>query len=120
MDFIKLHEHILALESKIRFATIFDTNGRIIQSGHREGLTSMLTKAESKKSTNEILKSHKAHVDLSSKYGKEKYSIGVYEKIIRVIIPLDKKNILYVTMDVDIDPFSVMTKITKLAQKSMV
>jgi len=70
MDFVKLHKHILALDPKIRF-TIFDTNGKIVQSGHHEGLTGMLTKAESKKSIN-------------------------------------------------IDPFSVMTKITKLVQKSMV
>jgi len=117
MDFVKLHEHILDLDPKIRFATIFDTSGKIVQSGHREGLTSILSKGESKKSINEILNSHEVHEDLSNKYGREKYSIGVYEQIVRIIIPLDKKHILYVTTDVDIEPFSVIAKLTKLIQK---
>lgn len=117
MDFVKLHENVLAVDHKIRFATIFDTKRKIIQSGHREGLTSILNKNESKKSINEILSSHKIHQALSSKYGKEEYTIGVYDKIIRIIVPLDKTHILYVTTDADAEPFSIITKLSKLIQK---
>ena len=31
--------------------------------------------------------------------------------------PLDKKHILYVTTDIDIDPFTIINKVTKLLEK---
>jgi hypothetical protein len=117
MDFVKLCEDILTLDPMIRFVTVFDMKGTIVQSKHREGLTSILNKKESKKSINEILTSNKTHLELNNKYGKEGYSISVFEKIIRITTPLDKKHILYVTTDVDVDPFSIVKKLTKLLQK---
>jgi hypothetical protein len=47
MEFVKLCESILDLDPMIRFVTIFDMKGKIIQSKHREGLTSLLNKKES-------------------------------------------------------------------------
>lgn len=117
MAFEKLYENVLALDTKIRFATIFDTKGKIIQSGHREEVTSLLDKKESKKSINEILHSHKIHHKLAKKYGKEKHTIGAYEKIVRIIIPLDKNHILYVTCDDDVDYSIIIKELTKLIQK---
>ncbi len=117
MDFVELCQDILALDPMIRFVTIFDMKGTIVQSKHREGLTSILDKKESKKSINEILISNKTHLELSNKYGKEEYSISVFEKIIRMTTPLDKKHILYITTDVDVDPFAIVKKITKLLQR---
>lgn len=117
MTFEKLYENVLELDPKIRFATIFNTKGKIIQSGHREGVTSLLDKKESKKSINEILHSHEIHHKLAKKYGKEKYTIGVYDKIVRIIVPLDKNHILYVTCDNDIDHFIIIKELTKLIQK---
>lgn len=117
MDFVKLCENVLDLDPMIRFVTIFDMKGKIIQSKHREGLTSILNKKESKKSVNEILTSNKTHSELSNKYGKEEYSISVFDKIVRMTTPLDKKHILYVTTYVDIDPFTIIKKLTKLLQK---
>jgi len=117
MDFVKLCENILDLDPMIRFVTIFDMKGKIIHGKHREGLTSILNKKESKKSINEILKSNKTHNELSSKYGKEEYSVSVFEKIIRTTTPLNKKHILYVTTDGDVDPFTIIKKLTKLLQK---
>lgn len=117
MDFVKLCDDVLALDPMIRFVTIFDMKGKIVQSKHREGLTSILNKKESKKSINEILISNKTHLELSNKYGKEEYSISVFEKIIRMTTPLDKKHILYVTTDIDVDPFSITKKLTKLLER---
>jgi len=117
MDFAELCKDVLALDPMIRFVTVFDMKGTIVQSKHREGLTSILNKKESQKSINEILISNKTHLELSNKYGKEEYSTSVFGKIIRMTTPLDKKHILYVTTDVDIDSFSIVKKLTKLLQR---
>jgi len=117
MEFVKLCESVLDLDPMIRFVTIFDMKGKIIQSKHREGLTGLLNKKESHKSINEILISNKTHLELSNKYGKEGYSISVFEKIVRMTTPLDKKHILYVTTDIDVDPFTIINNVTKLLEK---
>ena len=40
----------MSLDPKIRFATIFDMNGKVMVSGHRPGVENLLTPEESQKS----------------------------------------------------------------------
>jgi hypothetical protein len=42
----------MEIDPKIRFATIFDMNGNVLFSAHREGVQNLLSPEESKKSLN--------------------------------------------------------------------
>ncbi len=37
MDYKAVYELVMKIDPKIRFATIFDINGEIMHTGHREG-----------------------------------------------------------------------------------
>ena len=50
MDYKKVYEDIMNFDPKIRLVTICDLDGKIKYSGHRQGVTNLLTAEESKKS----------------------------------------------------------------------
>ena len=70
MDYKSLYESILAIDPKIRFATIFDMSGKVIHSGHREGMKSLLSPEESKKSLQQAIDSWKSRITFAEKIGK--------------------------------------------------
>ena len=50
MDYKKIYEDIMNIDPKIRLVTICDSGGKILHSGHGQGVTNLLTPEESKKS----------------------------------------------------------------------
>ena len=48
MDYKKIYEDIMNSDPKIRLITICDLDGKIMHSGHRQGVTNLLTPEESK------------------------------------------------------------------------
>jgi hypothetical protein len=50
MDAKELYGKIMDIDPQIRFATIASKDGKIEHTGHREGVTNVLTPDESKKS----------------------------------------------------------------------
>jgi hypothetical protein len=55
MDFDRLSNNILGLESKIRFAGVCDDSGEIKYGGQREGITNLLSPDETKRSNLQAL-----------------------------------------------------------------
>ena len=67
MDHKKIYEDIMNSDPKIRLVTICDLDGKIMHSGHRQGVTNLLTPEESKKS-----------LDLLSRHGK--HAVNLHQK----------------------------------------
>ena len=109
-----LIQTILKLSKHIRFVTIIDHKGRLLESKHKEGITSVLTKKESKKSINQIHDFWKKNKPFVKKFGKEKYAVFVYDNITRMVIYQNKKNILYITADPKFSHTKTIPKIMKL------
>ena len=103
MDYKSIHERIMNLDPRIRLVTICDLNGRIMHSGHRQGVENLLSPEESKKSLELAVNAWKTRSTLQSKIGKGKYVLAEYEKIKRITMPLDEEHILYITTEVDAD-----------------
>ncbi len=93
----------MALDPKIRFATIFDMSGKVMYSGHRKGVENLLTPEESQKSLQLAINAWKSRNEVSNKIGKGKYALVEYEKLKRITMPLDDDHILYITTDVEAD-----------------
>ena len=115
MDFNRLCKNILGLESKIRFAGVCDDSGEIKYGGQREGIITLLSPDETKRSNLQALARWALRNSLSPKVGKGRYVMAEYEKIKRITFPLEGDHLLLVTTEVDADH----NKILKETERSI-
>jgi hypothetical protein len=108
----------MEIDPKIRFATIFDMNGNIMFSEHREGVQSLLSPEESKRSLQLAINAWKSRNEVSDKIGKGKYALVEYEKLKRITMPLDAEHILYITTDVEADHAPIIYRALRIKQES--
>ena len=111
MDYDKICKDILALDKKIRFAAICDDTGETRYGGMRDGMPSLLTPEETRKSVQLAIGRWGLRDALSPKIGKAKYAMAEYDKIKRVSIPLDDDHLLLVSMDIDSDHSNIIYRI---------
>ena len=115
MDHKKIYEDIMNSDPKIRLVTICDLDGKITHSGHRQGVTNLLTPEESKKSLELAIKAWKTRSELAPKIGKGKYVLAEYEKLKRITMPLGDDHILYITTEVEADDRGIIEKVRRLS-----
>lgn len=92
-------EKIIQSNDIIRFASICDRFGLIEEKLQREGLSLLLSENDTDKLVRAGVDSWHYRKQLSNKIGKGQYAMAVYDKIIRLTIPLDDNHILLVTLD---------------------
>jgi len=114
MIYKSVFDKVLSIDPKIRFATIFDMNGKVLFSMHREGVQSLLSPEESQKSLHLAITAWISRNEVSDKIGKGKYALVEYEKLKRITLPLDSEYILYITTDVEADHASIITRALRL------
>jgi hypothetical protein len=117
MEYQLLHKQIMDLEPKIRMVTICDSDGKILFTDHRPGVTNLLSNEESKKSLEMAVKAWKSRIELAPKIGKGKYVLAEYERIKRITMPLDDNHLLYVTTEPEADHARVINGIMQLSSK---
>jgi hypothetical protein len=114
MIYKSIFNKVLDIDPKIRFATIFDMNGKVLFSIHREGVQNLLSTEESQKSLHLAINAWKSRNEVSDKIGAGKYALVEYEKLKRITLPLDSEHILYITTDVEADHASIITRALRL------
>lgn len=114
MEYQNLHKQIMGLDPKIRMVTICDSDGKIMFTDHRPGVTNLLSNEESKKSLDMAVKAWKSRVELAPKIGRGKYVLAEYEKIKRITMPLGNKHLVYVTTEPEADHARVINGIMQL------
>ena len=115
MDYKNIYESIMGSQPGIRLVTICDLDGNILHSGHRQGVTNLLTPDESKKSLELAVNSWKKRTELAPKIGRGKYVLAEYEKIKRITMPLGDKYLLYVTTETSTDHTTLLDRISRLS-----
>jgi hypothetical protein len=115
MDYKRTYEDIMNIDPKIRLVTICDLSGKIMHSGHRQGVTNLLTPEESKKSLDLAIKAWKTRSELAPKIGKGKYVLAEYEKIKRITMPLREDHILYITTEVEADDRWIIDRVKRVS-----
>jgi hypothetical protein len=118
MDYRKIFEGIMSIDPNIRFVTIFDINGKIRYSDHRQGTENLLTPEESKRSLELALNAWKIRGELAPKIGKGKYVLAEYENIKRITMPLGDNHLIYVTTEVDADHSTIISGIKDIARQN--
>jgi hypothetical protein len=115
MDYKKVYEDIMNFDPKIRLVTICNLEGKIMHSGHRQGVTNLLTPEESKKSLDLAINAWKVRSELAPKIGKGRYVLAEYEKIKRITMPLGDEHVLYITTEVEADDRGIIEKVRRLS-----
>jgi hypothetical protein len=115
VDYRRTYEDIMNIDPKIRLVTICDLGGKIMHSGHRQGVTNLLTPEESKKSLDLAINAWKTRSELAPKLGKGKYVLAEYEKIKRITMPLGEDHILYITTEVEADDRWIIDRIKRVS-----
>ena len=114
MDYRQIYEKIMGIDPTIRLVTICDRNGKIMYSGHREGVKNLLTEDESMRSLELAVNSWKTRSQLESKIGKGRYVLAEYEKIKRITMPLADNYLLYITTEVGADHSKIISGVREL------
>ena len=114
MDYKQIYEKIMGIDRNIRLITICDRDGKIMYSGHREGVKNLLTEDESKRSLELAVNSWKTRSQLEPKLGKGRYVLAEYKRIKRITMPLGDNYLLYMTAEVAADDSKIINGVREL------
>ena len=117
MNYEKFQEKAMNISPSIRYATITDLNGKVKSSVHRKGVKNLLTTKESLQSLKTSANIWKARNKLSRKIGKGKYALAEYGKIKRIVIPIGRTSLLYLTTSARADHSAIIRKAIRLKLK---
>ena len=111
----QLLKKIVGLDDSIRFGAICNKFGEITSKFPRDGVTLHLNDYETSKLLREASNSWHYRHQLSFKLGKGKFALAVYEKLIRMTIPIDQENLLLLTLE----NFDNIPQLVENVQKSI-
>ena len=103
MDYEKLCNDVLNLDTKVRFVGVCDNSGEIKNGGLKDGIKSILTDEEIKKSNLISLERWRLHNTLADRIGKARYAMEEYEKVKQITMPLEDEHLLLISTEVDAD-----------------
>ena len=113
-----LLEEIIQSNNTIRFTAICLNFGTITEKLQREGVTLLLSEKDTEKLVDEAIHSWQTRRKFSQKIGHGHYAMAVYDKIIRLTIPLNEFQILLVTLDNILETPKLIDNIKKILQAS--
>ena len=118
MDYEKLCSEIFKIDSKIRFAAVYDFWAECVAGGMREGLTNLLPDRVTKNSVNQALLRWKSRKTTEEWIGKTKYAMAEYEKVKRLTFYFNENELLLVTLETDADHESIIKSVKQLIAKN--
>lgn len=87
-DLNNLCDKVLRINAKIRFVGIANHLGTLLASAYRQNLVPLLTREETSHYVLQSILRSATREDFESKLGRQEYSIGKYQNVIRATVPL--------------------------------
>ncbi len=94
----KLLDMLMDFNESIRFSAICNSSGEILWNSQRSGIKNLIPLADTKKTLLRAVGAWKERSKVTDKVGSGLYVIAAYEKIKRITIPLDKGNLLFISV----------------------
>ena len=116
MDYENLLNRIMDSDINIRHSIITDTEGNILATSHREGVTNYLSPDETAASLKRAAAAWKGRKELKPKIGEGLYAVAAFEKITRMTFPVGDNNLIFVSLGSD----QVRTDLHEGGQKQIV
>ncbi|MGD8707432.1 MAG: hypothetical protein PVI88_01965 [Nitrosopumilaceae archaeon] len=114
MDLDKLHDDVLAIDSKIRYVVIQNNVGEKIHGGFRDGINPILNDDELKMMHYYASQRWQTRKNIEHKLGNTKYAMAEYDKLKRITFPIDEKHLLMITTEIDSNHAAIIDNILKL------
>ena len=99
--FESISKEILKINSSLRWIAIADSNGTLLNIARRDGLEPLMTRQENQEYTLNAISRHKSRLKFEDKLGRLVYSLGKYEKLVRIVTPINNKYYVLLTVDVE-------------------
>jgi hypothetical protein len=93
--------NVLALDRSIRWVGVASSEGELLLVKRRKDLVPLMTYEENQEYTLSAINRHKSRVKFQEKIGKLLYALGKYEKLTRVVAPINDNFYLLITFDVE-------------------
>ena len=101
MDAENLLNRIMDSDVNIRHSIVTDTDGNVIATSHRDGVTNYLSPEETAASLKRAASAWKARKELQAKIGNGLYAVAAFEKLTRITFPVEQDHLLFVSMGSD-------------------
>ena len=101
MDAENLLNRVMDSDVNIRHSIVTDTEGNIIATSHRDGVTNYLSPDETAASLKRAANAWKARRELQPKIGNGLYAVAAFEKLTRITFPVEQDHLLFVSMGSD-------------------
>ena len=85
----------------IRHSLVTDSDGNILATSHRDGVTNYLSSEETAESLKRASVAWKGRNELTPKIGRGLYAVAKFEKISRITFPLGDDNLIFVSLGSD-------------------
>ena len=99
VDQEKFLNSIMGISENVRYVMIYDLNGNNIVQKQKDGVIDLLTVDENKTALKHTIDSWNFRNSVSEKIGNARYTLQVYDNLIRVIFPFGNEMLLVVTLD---------------------
>ncbi|HSA73004.1 MAG TPA: DUF6659 family protein [Nitrososphaeraceae archaeon] len=99
--FESISKELLKINSSLRWIAIADSNGNLLNIARRDGLEPLMTRQENQEYTLNAITRHKSRMKFEDKLGRLVYSLGKYEKLVRIVTPINNKYYVLLTVDVE-------------------
>ena len=99
--FESLSKEILKINSSVRWIAIADSSGTLLNIARRDGLEPLMNRQENQEYTLNAIARHKSRLKFEDKLGRLVYSLGKYEKLVRIVTPINNKYYVLLTVDVE-------------------
>lgn len=99
--FENLSKEILKINSSLRWIAIANSNGTLLNIARRDGLEPLMTRQENQEYALNAITRHKSRLKFEDKLGRLVYSLGKYEKLVRIVTPVNNKYYVLLTVDVE-------------------
>ncbi len=116
MDYDKFCDKVMEFDPNIRFTGILAKNGNLLARERKDETESLLTDEESKMSFHYATQRWEARGNLAYKIGNEKFSMTEYDKIKQISIPVNGRELLIISTDLDADHNKIIENSLKLIE----
>ena len=99
--FESLSKEILKINSSLRWIAIANSSGTLLNIARRDGLEPLMNRQENQEYTINAITRHKSRLKFEDKLGRLVYSLGKYEKLVRIVTPINNKYYVLLTVDVE-------------------
>jgi hypothetical protein len=117
LDFEELYDDVLAIDSTIRYAVIQNNVGEKIHGGFRDSIIPILDEDELKMMHYYASQRWQTRKNIEHKLGNTKYAMAEYDKLKRITFPIDEKNLLMITTEINANHTEIIEKTLKLLKE---